>query len=189
MAITVNNPLTYFRSKNCPPSNKAMWVNRWNQFHRCYKEIPMREWCGWNHINPSTFNGWLHDPRYNSRLRDEEKKSRKVEKIAAVAEVKEAKKEENPKQTDTPRHSTVETSATIIPTPPVTETKGASRIITNEMRVRIETEFKEDQNALGKKPYIVFASDKFRLTISEAMPAKDINMCIGYVKSLVEKMR
>ena len=59
--------------------------------------------------------------------------------------------------------------------------------LSDEMRLQMIADFYHDQSALGKKPYVVFACDKFRLTISEEMPAKNINMCIGYVTHMVER--
>ena len=169
----VTNTVTVYRSRNLSPAAKAQWVSRWNRFHESCPDVPRDEWCRYNQLSPRTFATWVADIRYNRKLRDrilQEKKA--VEKDLMPTPI--AKASLHP----------AKTSVVDVPIP---GTRKEGQGLSDEMRVRIKTEFYDDQNALGKKPYLVFASDKFRLTISEAMPAKDINMCIGYVRHLVER--
>ena len=148
---------SYYRSGNLTPSARARWVNTWLDFHKDCPELSRDEWCRYNRLAPTTFASWVKDPRYNRELRKKEKKALQSDPV-----VQEESKE--PLAKDRP-----------------------SGGLSDEMRLQMIADFYHDQSALGKKPYVVFACDKFRLTISEEMPAKNINMCIGYVKHMVER--
>lgn len=178
----VTNTVTVYRSRKLPPAVKAQWVSRWNKFHETYPEIPRDEWCRYNQLSPSTFSAWVADIRYNRKLRDATGNNTKDDR----ATDKRKAREKDAMPTPIAEASLTPAKTSVVDVP-LSRIKQEGKGLSDEMRVRIKTEFYDDQNALGKKPYLVFASDKFRLTISEAMPAKDINMCIGYVRHLVER--
>lgn len=154
---TVTTTVKY-RSANLKPSAKARWVSKWNEFHKAFPDVTMDDWCSRNGLSVSTFSAWKGDVRYNKELRE------KMRNITGEDMRDYLSKLPSPDGT-------------------VEEEKEPEGELKVEMRIEPDGKIASGEEG----PYVLFQCPEFRLKISKAMPADEINKILEYAFHAVDK--
>lgn len=159
----------------CRPTDKARWVNKWNEFHKAFPNITMRDWCESKGLNPATFWAWEKDVRYNKELRKELGIKTRSDKYNEKQQQKQVQKEEPAKNSDEP----------------VDENEAPTKDVESDVEVNTEVQFFDESQeyVLKSGGYISFISPDFKVEISRAMPIHDINTILGYLFHCAEKYK
>lgn len=180
MKTTLSTKVTY-RSSKAIPQTKAYYVNKWKNFHEAFPNVPLEEWAKMNNLAPTTFHGWLSDPRYNKELREKVKELQRLgeeqlKKAKAEAEEECCKNETLP-EAETEREENI--------APAIEEEE------TPKLKVEVETTTPQGNGfeTTGTDNYVKFVCADFRIEISKSMPAQDINRMIGYALSQASRYK
>lgn len=177
----VTTTTTVYRSKKMSDHQKRLWVTKYLEFKKVYPHITMRDWCKMNYLSPGTFAAWYGDVRYNKQLAENMKR----------------KKFEEPEQKETDDDEQLEFENLESPesNPEINAESHAESSNDEEepdVKVKTETDFTglrmdQDEGMDGK--YVIFTCADFRLEISRAMPARDIDMIIGFATAQAFKYK
>lgn len=157
------------------PTDKARWVNKWNEFHKAFPNITMKDWCESKGLNASTFWAWGKDPKYNKELREELGIKTRTDRYKDKQRQKQVQKED-----------VIESSSE-----PINELEEPAKDSEDGVEVKTEVKFfdKEQEYVLKSGSYVSFISPEFKIDISRAMPIQDINMILGYLFHCSKKIK
>ena len=179
----VTTTTTVYRSKKMSDHQKRLWVTKYLEFKKVYPHITMRDWCKMNYLSPGTFAAWYGDVRYNKHL-VENMKRKKFE------EPEDKQENEDDEQLEFENLETQVDPENY--TKSNTETSHEEEDGEPDVKVKTETDFtslrmEQDEGMDGK--YVIFTCADFRLEISRAMPARDIDMIIGFATAQAFKYK
>ena len=163
----VTTTTTVYKSRQMTDYQKRIWVRKYLKFKEAFPHVPMADWCKMNNLAFATFSHWCSDVRYNKDLYSKAKFSPAEEEgeLDFGDPEPEPEKQTGPEQPQDSQDIQVKTETTF---PSSLEESDASE--TN-----------------GK--FVIFTCADFRLEISRAMPASDIDRMIGFATAQAFKYR